>query len=68
MLNAADAMECADLDFDSHTTSFLMLLRALSMKKGFLANVEKFIVYSEARFHFNAIRFLKTKLTRNHTL
>lgn len=46
-----DAEECTSMGFDTDTTSFLMLLRALSMKKVFGLNAEKMIEYSNVSIH-----------------
>lgn len=46
VLNFGEADACSKLGFDGDTTVFLMLLRALAMKKSFELNVDKMIVYS----------------------
>lgn len=49
VLSKEEARDCTDLNFDSMTTSFLMLLRSLVTKKQFNSVMDQMIVFSDVR-------------------
>lgn len=46
LLTKVDSEDCGTIGFDDVTTSFLMVLRAFSMRKTFERNVDKLLIFS----------------------